>query len=396
MGYIQSASTVTVVAKLTPFGRQELLSNRNNIITHFSLGDSDANYYVSDILTSGEVPDITGEVGVSNSVNNSSPNNYKIKDRVVVNSIGDLTKLVEPNASKLSSTLKSVGFKILSSPEVNFKYIDRTDLNSSSGNLFNSLGLPITTTQKALFTTIKDINGGFSDTGLTVLNNDEGLVIDISNLEYGEIIDGKTVKIELITSATTYTIYSTFQSSLTPNTTQDVNIRETSIKSGLIGSNIAFLFSDDIKKPNNNPLKSWGTGYNLNKPFSVNKKELFNLTTNTTIQQYADIPVGLIHLEKGLIIINNQTILNNLDLSLSATVSFDSFSTEISQDITCIVDRGEFISSKNPTYSEGDLIRVSEVGLYNSLGNLIAIAKTNKHITIGTNQFMALGIKVTI
>jgi len=396
MGYIQSATTVTVIAKLTPFGREELLSKSNKIITNFSLGDSDANYYVSNILESGEVPSISGEIGVLGSVNNSSPTNYKIRDKVIVNSIGDLTKPVEPNAGKISSTLRSVGFKNLVSPDVNFKLISKNDLISSSGNLFNSLGLPITVTQKALFNTVSDANGGFSDTGIALLNVNEGLVIDISNLEYGEIIDGKTVKIELTTSTSTFTIYSTFQSSLTSKTTQDVNIRESSIKSGLIGNNIAFLFCDAIKKPNNNPLKSWGTGYNLNKPFSVNNKELFNLTTNNTIQKYADTPVGLIHLDKGLIVINNQSILDSLDASLSVSVSFDSLSTEMSQDIICIVNRGEFIASKNQTYSNGDLIRVSEVGLYNSNGNLIAIAKMNKHITIGTNQFMALGVKVTI
>lgn len=44
MGFIPNATTTTLTAKLTPIGRQLLRSTNNNLITKFSLGDSDANY----------------------------------------------------------------------------------------------------------------------------------------------------------------------------------------------------------------------------------------------------------------------------------------------------------------------------------------------------------------
>jgi high-affinity K+ transport system ATPase subunit B len=44
MGYNTTAATQTLIAKLTPLGRQLLVTSNNTLITSFSLGDSDANY----------------------------------------------------------------------------------------------------------------------------------------------------------------------------------------------------------------------------------------------------------------------------------------------------------------------------------------------------------------
>lgn len=401
MGYSLSADAVTIIAKFTPYGREQLLANRNNLITHFSLSDSDANYYVSEILESGETPALCGNLGTDFSTNNSVANNYQIKNRIIVNSIGDTYKLIEPNSTRISKTLKSVGGITLTGntstqDSLTQDFIFKSDLISQKGNLFRTFGLPLSSSENTLFNNVTNANGGASDTALKVLNQDSAFVIGINNDEYGEIIDGKTVKIVLTTTATSFTIYGTYQKSLTTNETQDTKLSESSAKANLIGSNIVFLFSDDIKRPNNNLSKSWSTGYLQNKPFSVGGKELFNLTTNTSAGLNMDTPVGIGYLDKGFLVITNPFIIGELDSSLEISVTFDTFSTEITQDITCVVNRGEFISSNNPTYSSGDLIRVSEVGLHDISGNLIAIGKVDRHITIGTNQFMALGIKISI
>jgi high-affinity K+ transport system ATPase subunit B len=54
MGY-NTTPTQTLIAKLTPLGRQ-LLVTSNTLITSFSLGDSDANYNALLPLTTGQIP----------------------------------------------------------------------------------------------------------------------------------------------------------------------------------------------------------------------------------------------------------------------------------------------------------------------------------------------------
>jgi hypothetical protein len=46
--------------------------------------------------------------------------------------------------------------------------------------------------------------------------------------QYGETIDGKSIKISLPTSGGTYNIYSTFQNKGIQATVEDANLRETS------------------------------------------------------------------------------------------------------------------------------------------------------------------------
>ena len=62
MGFVGSASTLSLTAKMTPYGKSLLLSQpASAIIKKFSLGDSDANYYTSVALTTGQVPEISGD-----------------------------------------------------------------------------------------------------------------------------------------------------------------------------------------------------------------------------------------------------------------------------------------------------------------------------------------------
>jgi hypothetical protein len=70
MGYVPSAATVTATAYLTELGRQYLF-NKGNIrfvggvdlfqVTQFGMGDPDVNYNTGTLLSTGEIPDITGE-----------------------------------------------------------------------------------------------------------------------------------------------------------------------------------------------------------------------------------------------------------------------------------------------------------------------------------------------
>ena len=62
MGFISTADTITITAKLTNLGREKMLKQNNNIFSHFILVDSDANYYTSVPLPTGLITTASGEL----------------------------------------------------------------------------------------------------------------------------------------------------------------------------------------------------------------------------------------------------------------------------------------------------------------------------------------------
>ena len=399
MGFLTSTPTVTLTAKLTPFGRQQLLLNSSSIITQFSLGDSDANYQGELPLDNGRVPDISGEIGPNSTFNNGLYSNVTIKSPIVVNATGATKKAIQTGSNSVVISPISNGLTMVSGTPLTQLIIDRT-IGDTDGNanLFKSFGLPITQSQKDLYTTFTNPTG-YLDTAIKNLNQSKALVIAIRACDYGEVIDGKTVKINLTTTgATPYTIYSTFQKSLTSATTMDAKVVENLSMGVPFGSNVALLFSDDVQRPNNDAGKSWSTGYGLTKPFSLNNKEQFNSIAVPSTGANLDLAIGVVYLDKGIIVITHPDIVDNYDTSSGSTTSvrFNHISNEVAQNITCIVERDEFATTNNVTHTDGELIRVSEVGLYDTFGNLIAMAKSNEQVLIGANQFMALGVRILV
>ena len=412
MGFINSATTLTVLANLTTIGRQKLLMNSSSLITHFALGDSDANYNAEYVLTSGEVPVLAGELSTTSGATNSLSNNFQLRSKLVRTNGGTTKKLVEPSSSQVIADKKILGEKIISGSSLYETTIDRTVIDgtaSTTTNLFKSFNLPITIADKTYFSSVPYPNG-FADTALSGLNQDEVIIIGIPNSEYGELIDGKSIKVELDVAGTAYTLYSTYQASLTNQQTQDNNYNETSAELNfsqnsnnpqLVGKNkfgnaVAFLFSDEIAKPNQDSTKSWSTGYSTFKPYSLGLKEQFNLTTNSNLSKTADTCVGIAYLDKGFIVITNPTIVTNY--TSASTVTLKSVTTEVSQKITCIVSRGEFGTTTNATFSfgNGDIPRISEITLLDSSENIIAVAKLDRHIEVSTDMFLALGVKIGV
>lgn len=406
MGFNTTASTISLTAKLTPIGRQLLVSTNNALITSFSLGDSDANYDATPILASGQVPSESGSIGPNSTVGNGTGPNTNFKSVLIVNGNGILTKQVESQSRQIIVETVNNGITTVSGTSLTRNLINRNDyITDSLVNLFYSFGLPLNAISDTNFTGVTNVNGGYSDTALSAIAKSNIFVIGINGSQYGESIDGKTIKLTLPTTGGTYNIYSTFQNKGESLQIEDANIRDTSIVTDFIGTNIAFLFSDTIKRPNGGDASlSWSTGYNLDKPFSLNGKELYNLQTNSNIAQSADTIVGIAYLDKGFLVITDPTILANIGPSSTistgstsaATVTFNSVSTSVFQSITCIAARGEFGGSTNPSFTGSDIPRISEVGLYDANGNLIAMAKTDRHITKNVNEFLALSIKIIL
>ena len=397
MGFNSTATTVTLTARLTPIGRQRLVSTNNALITSFSLGDSDANYLATNALTTGEVPAESGNIGPNSTTSNSTAPNISLKSMLILNATGALKKSVETQSTTIVSEQSKIGQVTITGTSISQNTIDRNDYTTDSlVNLFYSFGLPLNSADDTTFTSTTFSNNGYADTALSGIAQTKILVFGINNTTYGESLDGKEVRIILPTTAGTYTMYTTFQNKNTQLTVEDNAISDTSTAALNFGDNVAFLFSDDIKKPNGNASLSWGTGFGTLRPFSVNQKQLFNLQTNSNLGLTADTAVGIAYLDKGFLVITDPTIVNDYDsTTASATsITFNSVSTSVYQNITCIANRGEFGSTTNPTFGGGDVPRISEIGLYDDIGNLIAVAKTDRHVSKNINEFLALGIKI--
>jgi hypothetical protein len=396
MGFITNENSgIKLIAKLTPYGRQQILS-KNNVVKFFSLGDSDANYISPLPLENGDIPTMGGDFGGIKTMTDD----YKIKHKVLVDTLGNTKKEVESTSNNVNVSKERLGQKTVASDKISQYLVNRVEYNSDRRvNLLYSLGLPITENDKTLFNSVTNSNGGFSDTALNKLNNNKNLILSLDSDEFGEIIDGKSIKLKVQTLVDTYDIYGTFQNNLTPKETQDAKLKEVTNKSAMISENIVFLFSDKIKRPNGDATKSWSTGYAKTKPYSVNRKELFNLTDNAATNIVKDECVGVAYLDKGIIVLTHPTIADSYDVNdvsaSSVQLTYDSVVTKISQDVTCIIDRGEFISSTNKTYNN-DEIRVSEVGIYDINNKLLALAKPNQHLIIGNSEFMAIGVKISV
>jgi hypothetical protein len=403
MGYVNSATTTTLTAKLTPLGRQKLILTNNNLISFFSLGDSDANYNASLPLTTGQVPSDGGTIGPYNSITNSVGPNVKIETVLIADNAGSLTKAVEPESSQLTTEFISIGQTVITgATNLKSNLVNRNNVNTDPlVNLYHSFNLSLSANDDYKFTGRTFSQGGYSDTAYSGLAQSSIAIIAINDTQYGELIDGKTLKIEVQTASPflTYTIYSTYQNTGISLATQDANYTDTSAQAKIFGENVAFLVSDDIQKPNGgNASLSWATGYGTTKPFSLNNKQLFNLTTDANLNQYADKLVGIAYLDRGFAVITDPTITFWFDIlgTSASTVTLNSISSQIIQNVTCIANRGEFASSTNKTFKVGDNGRISEVGLYDNDGDLIAIAKLDRQLVRNSNEFLALGVKITI
>jgi hypothetical protein len=398
MGFVSSSTVLE--AKLTPIGRQKLLANNTTLITKFSLGDSDANYYCTLALANGEVPSGGGNLTASSGVTNNSVTNGVQIVNPLFSIAGSQFKNAEPNSSKTVISQENIGQRTVTgttlSHDIVYLSANTTD---TLVNLYNSFRLPITASQQLNFTNKTFNNGGWLDTALSGFAASVILVIGIPDDQYAEAIDGKEMRLTLSgTTGGTYTIYSTFQNTLNSPSESDNKFTETSQQTTIFAPNYAFIFSDQIKRPNGNPSRSWGTGFGSIKPFSAARKERYNLTTNTSLNLTADTAVGILFIDKGFVVITNPTIIADFSLTKSSatTCTYNSSVTLVNQEVVCIAGKGEFARSNNRTFTNGDTPKISEIGLYDNTNTLIAYGKTRQHITKTPNELKVFAVKISV
>ncbi len=390
MGFINTSSDIKLTAKLTSKGREAIL-NGTDIFKKLAIGDSDANYFEELTLTNGNIPNTSGSLGDNFVISNSLNNSYTVSSNVYLNDLNEIYKSISDENKSNINQIKLLNSKSLSLSNVDIIELDRT-VSDEYNNLMKSFNFPLTTNDYNLFDSTTFNQGGYSNTAIKDFTNDNLVIINIPSIEHSELIDGKKIKLELSGSTYQYTLYSTYQSSSLQLVDLDNELKDPSPITNLFGNNIAFLFSDNVKLPVNGG--TWADGYNSKKPFSAGNKKTFIFSSPTN--DY-DECVGIAFLDKGFIVLINQDIVNDFDVNdLDLTLSFNNYYTNVSKNINIFLNRGEYFKSNNKTYSKGDIIRISEIGIYNDNNELMAIAKPNEHILKQTNQIIGLSIEITV
>jgi hypothetical protein len=313
------------------------------------------------------------------------------------------------------------------------------------------------------------------------LNVDKIVVIPISENNYSEYIDGRSIKIQVPQWGDTYkTIVSSFYS----DKLKTVKIANSPIQ--YFGpNNVAFLFSDDINKPftgttengtvNHSQVSSWNpttnfrdrpsavaykaevktSDYNIDqRPWSsvtlaVPVNQAYpNSSNNDVANGYNyDIPVGFACLDKGYLVLTHPSIVDNIPwtsgstiyeggyadanagenvisgsnagatsgtsrivfTSTTSTLTYEDISIRYMTSVVCVAMPGEFFISKNPTWplsrnlaeinnrtTNFDSIFVTQIGLYNAFGQLIAVAKLDRPVEKTYDGLISFNLEIDI
>jgi hypothetical protein len=364
------------------------------------------------------------------------------------------TRFTKQVDSYVALQRETARIKSVSESELTYTLCDRDDLTNNKGNYFMSFNLPYKSSKLPI---TSDLSKTLPE--LQQLNVDQIVIVPIPASEYGEFIDGRTIKMTVPVNGSTTSGQLSGITLISSTYTATKPLKSES--SVLLGDNIAFLFSDDINRPysgktrnelgdaiDNSTVTSWNpTGDYINRPGATSFLEVqdFYDTDQRANVNYAvsvptgypdnrsgynyDIPCGFAVLDKGYIVITHPQIVQNIpwesgftqngsayiddlnvgsktniyftgqslsDISQEGSIlSFKELDTSFKMTSVCIALPQEFFISNNPTWDkekaisqlnseEGlanyDDIYITEIGLYNAFGELIAFAKLSEPV----------------
>jgi len=286
---------------------------------------------------------------------------------------------------------------ILNGSGLTYTLCDRTNVTDYESNYFSSFNLPYSYDAFVSGSTLSKVKPE-----LQQLNVDRIVICPIPKEDYNEIVDGRSItftvpQISGTTSVSAKTIVSSTYTSLDKKEDNE-----------LLGSNVAFLFCDEINLPftgttiggtkSHASNTTWNPSTSfVNRPAAVSYLELNPTDINTdarpftgvslsvpVTEQYPtstnqgynyDIPVGFAALDKGWFIFTHPSIVNNIPFefatkldgtpntgSTSATtdvyftsttessVSFEDLDVQYKTTYIALVIPGEFYISTNPTW----------------------------------------------
>ena len=379
----------------------------------------------------------------------------------------------EVNAVPWSGT----GYNAVSGSNLTFTMAQLDPNNGRAfSNLYTSFNLPTNSARTEAFLST------WANTGFSGLSRDNIIVCEIVKNTYGELIDGRTIKLTLPNfSGGTFQIYSSYyepEPFASDNSAQGAyfghpRITTPSVKGrpGVAATNVAFLFSDLVKTPSiadtNTNINTWSDGWQsgiipngYDGAGTDNFRFLDTVTASNTPKADAeseDIPVGIAYLDKGFLVLTHPTIVNNFRWSGATTggtepygrgtptaeassaftqvyfssatqaqCEFYSFEKEWEISINITAEAGEFYVTENqtaapaesPYYGAGggntgiefktpfgdtlqawDLSNVSdtyitEIGIFDNVNNLLAIAKPDRPIKKPKDEPVTLTLKL--
>mgnify|MGYP003640412185 CR=1 FL=1 len=296
------------------------------------------------------------------------------------------------------------GWNTISGTNLTFTAVQRSATNGRAfSNLYTSFNLPTNSAQTTNYTS------SWVNTGMSGLNVADIIVVDIPNNTYGELIDGRTIKLVIPNnSGGTYDMYSSYYEPIptsSDNSSQAEYFGNPIISGNLVGrpgipsSNVAFLFCDEMGGPtlsaSNTTITSWSNGWqegltpNGYVGAGTDNFRFGNtISSSNTPKAYAqtnDKPVGICYLDKGFIVLSSSALTtNNVALpgfmfsgassggsqtyggsssaftqvhftgATSASCSYYSFEKEWILSINIVADSGEFYITENQTAASSE------------------------------------------
>jgi hypothetical protein len=354
------------------------------------------------------------------------------------------------------------GYNSLTGTNLRFTVAQR---NPNNGRVFSNL-YPAFSLPTANF----EVTGWDIDWGSNSLSEidsaGEVLVIEFPKNTYGELIDGRTIKLDInLNSGSTpnnffvncySSFFAGFNASSDPSAEAEVFGHTSAFNYvppvtnpgvGDLSTNVAFLFSDQIKPPVAGG--SWGDGYTLSqipKGYTDGVETAYNFNngkaigTSTDGGSGMDTPVGVCYLDKGFCVVTHPTIVNNWNFSAATTYgtgiaytgtssaatqvyfaagntqgTFFSFEKQWVLNVLCRAESNEFYLTQNttaadlnPTVVTGPVLLpntnelgagtfydldsvqkpayITEVALYDQNGTMLAIAKPDRPVKKLSNE----------
>lgn len=245
--------------------------------------------------------------------------------------------IYKPVTSTISTRQEKTTFTTLNGSGLTYTLCDRTNGTSKEANYFVSFNLPYQYDYLSSGSTLS-----LSHPELFQLNVDKIVISPIPKSYYNEIIDGRslTLKVPQLSGGTAISAKTIVSSTYSTLSKFENNV--------LLGSNVAFLFCDEINLPytgktgsgaiSHSSVTTWNTTNYTDRPAAVPYTDLDaidintdsrpwsavntsvsvpqNYPTNTNQGYNYDIPVGFVSLDKGFIVYTHPAIVNNIPWSL--------------------------------------------------------------------------------
>lgn len=393
MGFVPGITT-QIEAFLTEKGAQQLMESGINNIKYFAVSDNASNYVTSTPLNLNEVFSLSGKYLV-NGKQLSILNETTMDSRILVDNSGETFKSFEGDSGTIMLDQIEGTLNTVTAISIYPYDVDRTDTTSQYLNWISDLKLPYGSGDNSLWTATFSSNG-YSNTSISDMNTDNFLIFVIDGIKHS-YIDGKTIKFTIPYLSGSVDTYGTYINTNYTKSSYDGLSNETSQYLRRFGSNVVLLFCDDIQKPNADATKSWSTGYDYgNGAFSQGNKSLANFIASSGVNK--DVAVGMAFLDKGVIVIFNNVLYNGYINRLTNNLQLQNKNIvrRTVANYVCDLPIGKFVKSLNTTYSTGNSVRISSIGLYNSNKELVALGRFSAEVEKNVGQRLTFLVKLVI